>query len=105
SPAEALELLGVLEELDDFHHLFLGLFNSGHIVEGNVGVFFRGYTMARAPEVSEHSTRTCAVAQLAEYEEPDERENQQPGNQRDDDRHQQILAIFGHDIRGPATLD
>ena len=61
--------------------------------------------MARAAEVAEHSAGTGAIAQLAEYEEPDERENQQPGNQRDNDRHQQILAIFGHDIRGPATLD
>ena len=82
STAQALEFLGVLEELDDFHHLFLGLFDSGHIVEGDVGVILGGDFVFALAEAAEHSTGTGAVAKLAEDEEPDEAEDEQPRHQR-----------------------
>ena len=39
APAQALEFLGVLEELDDLHDFFLGLVDAGDVGEGDVGHF------------------------------------------------------------------
>ena len=61
-------------------------------------MFLARDAVAAAAEVAEHSAGPGAVAQLAEKEEPDEGEDQQPGNQRDQDGHQQILAVFGLDV-------
>ena len=70
--AEALEFLGVLQELDDLHHFVFGLFDAGHVVEGDVGVFLGRDLVAAAAEVAEHAAGAGAVAQLAEDEEVDD---------------------------------
>ncbi len=104
STAEALEFLGVLQELDNFHHLFLGLFDSGHIVESDVGVILGGDFVFALAEAAEHSTGAGAVAELAEDEEPDEAEDQQPGHQRQQDVHEEAGLILGFDLGGAALV-
>ena len=104
SAAEALEFLGVLEELDDFHHLVLGFFNAGHIVEGDVGVILGGDFVFALAEAAEHATGAGAVAELAEDEEPDEAEDEQPGHQRQQDVHEEAGLILGFDLGGAALV-
>ncbi len=38
--AEALELVRVLEEVNDFHQVFLGLVDAGHIFKGHAALLF-----------------------------------------------------------------
>ena len=57
APAEALELLGIAQELDDLLDLVLGLFNAGDVVEGDVGVLFGGNLVLGPAKVAEHAAR------------------------------------------------
>src|ERR1019366_7220597 len=80
------------------HHLFLGLFHTGDVVEGDVGVFLAGDFMPAAAEVTQHPARPGAVAELTEDEEPDESEDHQPGNEGNQKIDDDVRTILDPDF-------
>ena len=60
-------------------HLFLGLFDAGHVVEGDVGVLLALDAVAAAAERHQHAAR--AAAQVADKEEVEEAHEQQDRQQ------------------------
>jgi hypothetical protein len=103
--AEALELLRVLEELDDLHHLVLGLLDAGHVVERDVRVLLAGDLVLGAAEVAEHAAGAGGVAELAEDEEPDEAEDQQPGDEGQEEVDEQAVGVLDVDLGRAALVD
>src|SRR5690606_38479762 len=53
--AEAHELLGVLEELDDLLDLVLGLIDAGDVLEGDAVHLLGQHAVARLAETAEHA--------------------------------------------------
>jgi hypothetical protein len=84
--AEALELLRLAEELDDLLELFLGLVNTGDILEGDLFLLHREQAGARFAEA--HGF-VAAGLHLAEEEEP---EAEQEGEGRDGDQQAKPLV-------------
>ena len=78
--AQAGELLGVFEEIDDFRHLFLGFLDAGHIIEGDLD---GGFRHEAGPALAEGHGLAAAGLHLAHKEDPDAHQDQhgQPGDQ------------------------
>ena len=83
--AEALELFGLLEELDDFLEVLLDVAESGDVVEGDAGALFGIAPGGAAEDAGEHAAAEHLVARLAGHvptaedqetqeDEPNERE-------------------------------
>ena len=66
--AELLELLRVLEELDDLAQLFLGLFDAGHVLEGDLVLLLGDQPGAG---LAEGQGLGAAALHLAHEEDPD----------------------------------
>ena len=76
--AERVELLRVLEELDDFLELGLGLVDAGHVVERHDGLVAEEHAR---PALAEAQRLVIGALRLAHHEEDeaaDEEERQQP---------------------------
>ena len=89
--AEPLEPLRVLQKLDNLGDFILGFLDAGHVGERDVRVLLRRQAMPRSAEIAQHPRPAAGVANLAEQEEPNERENQNPGNQRHQQMEQYLL--------------
>ena len=57
-----------------------------------------------AAKVAEHAARAGAIAKLAEDEEPDEAEDQNPGDQRHEHLDDQVLAVADLDLGSAAIV-
>ena len=89
-----LELLRVLEELDDFAQLLLGLVDTGHVGEGHLGPVLGQQLRSAAPERERLATACLQVAEDHEKDEDREhrrREEEQHGG-RDAAR---VRRVFG----------
>ena len=78
--AEALEFLRVLEELDDFLQLGLGLVDAGDVVEGDAALLFRQQTGARLAEAHGPSAARLHLAH-EEHPDADQQQHREPGQQ------------------------
>ncbi len=85
--AEALELLGISEELDDFRDLVLGFFDACDIVESDVGLLLDAQAVLASAEVAEHARRTATAAERPDEEEVDEGDEENPGDDREQVQH------------------
>ena len=71
APAEALELLRVLEEIDHLLEFLLGLVHAGHVVKGDADLAL-GIDLRPVPPEPAQRQHALARAQLLEHEPPDE---------------------------------
>ncbi len=91
--AQPGELLGVLQELDDFLQLDLGFIGPGHVGEGHLGRVAGEELGFGLPEGKRPA---AARLELAQQEEP-EAENDDPGERGDDDGRDAALGLLGQD--------
>ncbi len=98
--AQFLEFAGITEKFHQFGHLFLGLFDAGDIIEGNLNLILSQHAGLAATEG--HGTAATATAlHLAHEKDPhgDQQQHREPG---DKDLHQKTLLFLGtgtnHDV-------
>ena len=104
--AEALELLGVAQVLDDLLKLLLGFVDAGDVVEGHAALALGQQPCAR---LAEAHRLAAARLHLAHHEDPDTDEEQQwePGDEDADDAQPAFLHRHGGDLHvvGAERLD
>ena len=104
--AELGEFLGMAEELDDLHQLFLGLVHSGHVVEGHLHLALAVDLGRDLPKLMNVSPAPPA-AHPPEHEAPDQhehREGKYPGEQEVPEPVAGNVAAIG-DARRVEVLD
>src|SRR4029077_6024081 len=79
-PAEALELLRVLQEVDDLLELGLGLVDAGDVLEGDAAVLLGQQARARLAEAHGAAGAALHLAQK-ENVDADKNENRQPAHE------------------------
>ena len=87
--AEALELAGIAQELDDLLQLLLGLVDAGDVLEGDAAMRLGQQLGAR---LAEAQRLAAGALHLARQEDPhaDQRDERQPGDQQ---RHEPRHAV------------
>ena len=85
--AQRLELLGVLQELDDFLQFLLGLVHAGDVVKRDFGDVVGQPLGAGAPK---RQGLVAAALRLAQKEHPEEEDHAQRQHERDQHRHDAV---------------
>ncbi len=77
--AQALELAGIAQELDDLLEVLLGLVDAGHVLEGDLALRLGQQLGARLAKA--HRAAAAAALHLPDEEEPhaDDDDERQPG--------------------------
>ena len=95
--AEALEFLRVLEEIDDFLELLLGLVDAGHVLEGHPPE-----ALGQKPRAGLAETHRLAAAGLhlahEEYPHADQQQHREPRDQDLEQRRRAVLDRQGADL-------
>ena len=86
-----VELLGVLEELDDFLQLLLGLIHAGHVLEGDDGLIAQEHPRAA---LAERDRLVVGALRLPQHEE-EQRADEQHRQQRRQQQAQPLAAVRG----------
>src|SRR5262249_42008480 len=95
----------IFQKLDDLVNFVFRLINARNIRKRNVRVFFRRDAVPAASEIAEHSCAAAVLPKLANEQEPDDAENQDPRYEQGGDAQPDIVAALIAVLDSPLTAD